>query len=66
MAKKYLTRKYKRALRRNFEKFRERSLTKPKGERNIPSILKKKFIPCMDRYFKRLAIIRWKQNMELL
>ena len=56
-AKRYLNKLHMVRLKRNFDKFKNNSAKEPKKEKNKTMILTRKFLPCLDKYFKRIVIL---------
>ena len=58
-SKRFLTRLHARRLKRSFDKFRASAAKQPKKTKNRVMVLERKFLPCLDRYAKRVAFQRW-------
>jgi len=54
-SKRFLNKVHSKRLKRNFDKFKNNSAKQPKKEKNKNMILTRKFLPCLDKYMKRMV-----------
>lgn len=59
-SKKFLIKVHKRCLKRNFDKFLSQSKNAPKKEKNKLKVIERKFLPTLDKYFKRINLWKWR------
>jgi hypothetical protein len=66
ISKRLLIRIHRKCLKRNFDNFRVNSSTRPKTQKSPAMILQRKFLPCMDKYHKRMALWKWRERAKLM